>query len=73
MRQYMVLYRIHSIMSDKDDPFGFDCMADDPDHAREQAFNAYPDCEVVYVEDGVTYQEALVGYWDSVDPWNCVQ
>ncbi len=27
----------------------FDCQADDPDHAEEQAENAYPGCEVLYV------------------------
>ncbi len=66
MKQYMVLYYIDSIMSKHDYPFGFECWADDADHAKEQAFNAYPDCEVVYVKDGVSYKEALegYGYWD---------
>ena len=27
----------------------FDCMAEDDDHAREQAENAYPGCEVTRV------------------------
>jgi hypothetical protein len=25
----------------------FECMAEDDDHAKEQAENAYPDCQVV--------------------------
>lgn len=27
----------------------FDCMADDPDHAEEQALNAYPGAEIVNI------------------------
>jgi hypothetical protein len=27
----------------------FDCMAEDAEHAEEQAFNAYPDCIVLSV------------------------
>jgi adenine-specific DNA methylase len=27
----------------------FDCMAEDDEHAEEQAFNAYPDCIVLSV------------------------
>ena len=28
---------------------GFECWAEDEDHAIEQADNAYPDCEIVEV------------------------
>lgn len=50
MKDYIVLYRIKSIMSDIDDPFVFHCIADDCYHAHEQCLNAYPDADIEYIE-----------------------
>ena len=63
MNGYVVLYRIESMMSPFDAPFGFVCQADDGDHAEEQCLNAYPDCGVVWVVEGDDYREALKEYW----------
>ena len=30
----------------------FNCLADDADHAEEQCVNSYPDCEVLWVNEG---------------------
>jgi hypothetical protein len=59
----MVLYRINSIMSPLDPPFGFRCEADDGDHAEEQCLNAYPDCDVVWVVDTSDLHKALDDYY----------
>lgn len=64
MIQYTVLYRIESIMSPLDVPFGFQCWAEDMDHAEEQCLNAYPDCDVVWVKDCDDMELALDDYYD---------
>ncbi len=40
-------YRV-TLAEDKGDKFTivFDCLAEDDDHAEEQALNAYPCCEI---------------------------
>lgn len=63
MKTYIVLYRIESIMSPLDEPFGFACQADDTDHAEEQCINAYPDCDIVWVVETDNYADALEDYW----------
>lgn len=63
MQTYTVLYRIESIMTPHDVPFGFICQADDTDHAEEQCLNAYPDCDVVWVEITDSYAAALDSYY----------
>ena len=66
MKNYVVLYRIESVMSPLDEPFGFQCYADDTDHAEEQCVNAYPDADVVWVwqgQEGVGMGPALQDYW----------
>jgi hypothetical protein len=66
MKNYVVLYRIESIMCALDEPFGFQCHAEDSDHAEEQCLNAYPDCDVVWVwegAEGVGMQPALDDYY----------
>ena len=30
----------------------FNCLADNADHAEEQCVNSYPDCEVLWVNEG---------------------
>lgn len=48
MRPYTVIY-------DTPDDFfwqGFNCMADDADHAEEQCLNAYPEAGIVWVNEG---------------------
>lgn len=71
MRNYVVLYRIEAVMSPEDNPFGFQCWADDTDHANEQCVNAYPDCDVVYIWQGPTgvgMQPALNSYFLNKEP-----
>lgn len=68
MQAYIVLYRIESIMSPMDSPFGFPCWADDSDHAEEQCSNAYPDSNVVWVYQGdpeLGMMPALQDYWNN--------
>lgn len=73
MNAYVVLYRIESIMAPTDEPFGFECYADDTDHAEEQCVNAYPDADVVWVYEGIgsdDYQDALDDYYqDALDDY----
>lgn len=59
LKEYCVLYRIESIMSPADVPFGFLCHAEDTDHAEEQCLNAYPDCDVMWVGEGWDYHQHL--------------
>lgn len=70
MKPYMILYRIESMMSPLDPPFGFPCYAEDTDHAEEQCLNAYPDCDVIWsfvCPEGADpfqhYQDALDDCW----------
>jgi len=68
LKNYVVLYRIESIMTPLDAPFGFQCYAEDSDHAEEQCLNAYGDCDVVWVQqstEGVGMTQALDEYWNS--------
>lgn len=67
MKPYIVLYRIESIMSPADAPYGFHCWAEDTEHAEEQCMNAYPDGEVVWVALGEDYDYALSDYWDILE------
>ena len=52
MKNYVVLYRDEKIMCPLDAPFGFQCFAEDTDHAEEQCQNAYPGVDVVWVWEG---------------------
>ena len=66
MKNYVVLYRDEKVMAPADPPFGFQCYADDADHAEEQCINAYPGVDVVWVwqgVEGVGMQPALDDYW----------
>lgn len=63
MNNFIVLYRIESIQTPIDPPFGFRCDAEDGDHAEEQCINAYPDCDVVWVSDRRDFGDALNDYW----------
>ncbi len=68
LKNYVVLYRIESIMTPLDAPFGFQCYAEDSDHAEEQCLNAYGDCDVVWVHEsteGTGMNQALDEYWNS--------
>jgi hypothetical protein len=42
---------------------GFLCDAEDSDHAEEQAEDAYPNCKVVWVEEGNDPYAAMDRYW----------
>lgn len=49
LKRYIV-----TLHEDRGDKFTmiFECMAEDTDHADEQAINAYPNCEIINtVED----------------------
>ena len=62
IKDYVVLF------IDPDEPFvleGFLCEADDADHAEEQAVDAYPRCDVVWVEEGNDWRGAQERYWDT--------
>lgn len=37
----------------------FNCYADNPDHAEEQCMNAYPECAVLWVNEG-HYQTTMI-------------
>lgn len=63
MNDYIVLYRIESVMAPSDAPFGFPCMADNTDRAEEYCTNAHPDADVVWIVEGSNYQAALNDYW----------
>lgn len=67
LRNYVVLFR-NSEANPLDQPFGFQCWAENGDHAEEQCINAYPDCDVVWVwhgPEGVGIQPALNDYYGS--------
>jgi hypothetical protein len=53
-RKIMEAYRV-TLHEEPGDEFvmAFDCIADDADHAAEQAENAYPGCEVINATPGV--------------------
>jgi hypothetical protein len=66
MKNYIVLYRDEKIMSPLDEPFGFQCYAEDADHAEEQCLNAYPEVDIVWVwkgKEGVGMSAALADYY----------
>ena len=68
MKNYVVLYRHEEVMYPLDAPFGFQCWADDTDHAEEQCLNAYPDADIVWVwqgEHGVGMEPALNDYYNQ--------
>lgn len=66
LKTYIVLYRT-AYSPPLEPPFGFRCDAEDTDHAEEQCFNAYPDCDIVWAWLGDTYQDALDDYWTVSD------
>lgn len=47
LRDYVVL--LTEDRAEEDPPIAFSCMAEDSDHAEEQATNAYPGCEIEFV------------------------
>lgn len=63
MKEFVVLYRVESIMTALDSPFGFVCWAEDVDHAEEQCLNAEPDGDIVWVVEGNSYDDALDNYY----------
>ena len=71
MKNYIVLYRRSDIQSPTDEPFGFQCWAEDTDHAEEQCLNADPDADIVWVwhgKEGVGMQAALDNYYGNDEP-----
>lgn len=79
MKNFVVLYRCEAIMSPLDSPFGFQCYADDTDHAEEQCLNSYSDADVVWVWQGpfgCGMQPALDDYYNQgslTEPGNVQQ
>lgn len=83
----LVPYRV-TVHEDPGDKFKlvFDCMAEDDDHAAEQAENAYPGCEVVdtcifdhcpnaYVIYSPNESACSngAGFWNNADGWTTVE
>ena len=68
LKPYVVLYR-DDTLEPADPPFGFDCQAEDGDHAEEQCRNAYPEADVVWVawvaERVATLDEAYEDYYND--------
>jgi hypothetical protein len=67
MLNFVVLYSDKSMsMFPADAPFGFQCWANNVDHAEEQCENAYPDGDIVWVwqgNNGVGIAPALTDYY----------
>ena len=71
LKNYVVLYRDGTSMAALDQPLGFQCYAEDSNHAEEQCENAYPDCEIVWVwqgPNGIGMQAALNDWLTSGVP-----
>lgn len=67
MQNFVVLYRLEKIMLPFEPPYGFQCYADNVEHAEEQCLNAYPDAGVVWVwqgAEGIGMQAALNEYYE---------
>lgn len=62
MNYYTVLYREQNQYTDL--PFAFTCMADNVDHAEEQCYNAYPDCDIVWVVQTANVDAAYEDYYE---------
>ena len=63
MNHYIVLYREGGPPMDV--PLAFACQGDDADHAEEQCDDAYPDCEIVWVWEGESADDAYQNYWGN--------
>lgn len=66
MKTYIVLYREEYLLP-ADPPLGFRCEADDTEHAEEQCDNAYPGCDIVWIWEGDSLQDALDDYWQLLE------
>ncbi len=67
LKNFVVLYR-EPEQAVLDAPRGFQCWAEDGDHAEEQCSNAWPDADVVWVWQGpfgVGVQPALDDYYTT--------
>ena len=67
LKNFVDLYREEDTLP-ADPPLGFQCDAEDGDHAQEQCENAYPGCDVVWVwqgAKGVGVDPALQDYWGN--------
>ena len=63
LKEYVVLFvdrRTPDILE------GFLCEAEDGQHAEEQAIDAYPDCDVVWIEEGTDWQKAQDNYLEMI-------
>lgn len=65
MTEYIVLYRIKTISSDLDAPFGFECYAHNVEDAEEQCLNNNPNADIVWVVQTEQYSEALEEYYGT--------
>lgn len=67
LSNFVVLYRDDSLLP-ADPPLGFQCDAENSEHAEEQCENAYPGCTIAWVWQGprgVGMEPALQDYWNS--------
>lgn len=67
LKNYVVLFREAQSMTVLDLPLGFQCYAENLDHAQEQCLNAYPDCEIVWLWQGLNGigMEPAIQDWQS--------
>jgi hypothetical protein len=71
MQSYIVLYHDDE-MNFLDAPLGFQCFADDTEHAEEQCADAYKGCDIVWIYyceslDAGQYDNALKDYYGITD------
>lgn len=67
LKNHVVLYRPAG-SPPLDEPQGFQCWAEDGDHAEEQCLNAYPQADVLWVwqgEFGLGMRPALEDYYST--------
>jgi len=67
LKNHVVLYRPADALP-LDEPLGFQCWADDGDHAEEQCLDANRDADVVWIwqgEFGIGVQPALDDYYSG--------
>jgi len=69
MQTFTVLYH-EAGSSGFDDPLAFVCEAEGHDHAEEQCLDAYPNCDVVTVEDTDDVGEALERYYFEMSQYD---
>jgi len=63
MSPYIVLYKLPT-QNTFENPYAFECQADDMEHAEEQCLNAYPDAYIEWTHPGTDLEDAMADYQD---------